>query len=82
MITRAEAPDEFHLRGLAAKFGLREDPAVLEWLRGILRGIITGVGADELDGLIRQLTAVLNDTAGYAYPVPRRWRPIPAQEPR
>lgn len=39
--------------GLAAKFGLREDPAVLERLRGILRGTITGIGADEFDGLIR-----------------------------
>ena len=78
VITRAQAPDEFHLRGLAAKFGLREDLGVLEWLRGILRGIVTGVGVDELDGLVRRLTAVLVDAAGYAYPLPRRWRAVPA----
>ena len=53
---------------------------MLEWLRGILRGIVTGIGVDELDGLIRQLTAVLVDAAGYAYPVPRWSRPIPAQQ--
>jgi hypothetical protein len=61
VIARAEAPDEFHLRGLAVKFGLREDAPVLDWLRRLLRKVIAGVGAEDLDGLIRRLTMVLED---------------------
>jgi hypothetical protein len=78
VITRAETPDEFHLRGLAAKFGLREDAPVLDWLRRLLRSVVAGVGTEELDGLIRRLTEVLEDGGGCADPVPRRW-PGPAR---
>ena len=61
VIARAEEPDEFHLRGLAAKLGLRQDVPVLDGLRSLLRSVIAGVDAEELDDLIRRLTTVLED---------------------
>jgi hypothetical protein len=68
VIARAQAPDEFHLRGLAVKFGLREDACVLDWLRRLLRSVIAGVGREELDGLIRRLTTVLEDAPARVAP--------------
>jgi hypothetical protein len=68
-LARARTPDEFHLRGLALKFGLREDAEVLDWLRGWLRAIWQAVGEEEMRQVLRDLVAALADPVGHNYPL-------------
>ncbi|HDR7799683.1 TPA: hypothetical protein QCY03_003484 [Bacillus tropicus] len=70
VISRSEEPDEFHLRGLASKFGLVESPEVLNWTRSILRRIIQDLGKDDLENVISEITKVVNNPNPFGYPLP------------
>jgi hypothetical protein len=82
-LTRADEPDEFHLRGLTTKFGLHETPEVLCWLRAIQRHIIEVVGGEEIEAVLAAVSEVLEDPARYHYPVDRLALPdeMPAPAP-
>jgi hypothetical protein len=67
-LERAVQPDEIHLRGLAVKFGLVETPEVLAWLRGWCRGIVSGVGADEVDDVVGEITRTVAEPDRFGYP--------------
>ncbi|MEU4776022.1 hypothetical protein [Micromonospora sp. NPDC023644] len=87
-LSRALEPDEIHLRGLAVKFGLIERPEVLGWLREWTRGIVAGVGADEIDDVLAGISDVISTPEGFGYPVdpwavaaiPEPW-PVVADQP-
>lgn len=69
VLARSEEPDEFHLRGLAAKFGLSETADVISWLRSILRRIISSLGRDEMEDIIQELSKVVENPINYGYPL-------------
>lgn len=69
ILASAQAPDEFHLRGLAAKFRLRDSEEVLHWLRQILRHVNQTVGADDMEDIIKLLTTIMQDPIQYSYPI-------------
>ncbi|BBA95581.1 hypothetical protein RVR_493 [Actinacidiphila reveromycinica] len=68
-LTRSTEPDEMHLRGLALKFRLTEEPEVLEWLRGWLREVWAGVGEEEMADVMATLAEVSADPVRFGYPL-------------
>jgi hypothetical protein len=68
-LTRAAAPDEIHLRGLAVKFHLSEEPAALQWLREWLRAVWQQVGDDEMRDVFASLVRVSADPVRFGYPL-------------
>jgi hypothetical protein len=68
-LARTTQPDELHLRGLALKFGLCEEPEALDWLRSWLRGIWQAVGDFEMNAVFRSLATVTADPVGHGYPL-------------
>lgn len=73
IIARARTPDEFHLRGLAAKFGLEPKDEVLSKFRNMLRAVIRSLGKEEMSRIVDDLTNVLANPATYDYPLPQNW---------
>ncbi|MFS0752927.1 hypothetical protein [Oceanobacillus sp. 1P07AA] len=69
IIKNSNSPDEFHLRGLAAKYGLKENDDVIDWLRSYLRSIISLVGINSIKDIINTLKEVTSDPYNYNYPV-------------
>lgn len=61
-------PDEFHLLGIAAKFGLVETQEVVTHLRATLRRIVATLGADEFDRVVDLLIEVTADPLRHGYP--------------
>lgn len=68
-LVRANEPDEIHLRGLALKFQIAEEPEALHWLRGWLRAIWQELGDDEMADVFASLVRVGADPVRFGYPL-------------
>lgn len=68
-IARASQPDEFHLRGLALKFGLAETDEVLDWLRCQLREVVRRIGPSEMGDVVAGLATAVASAIELDYPI-------------